>query len=247
MPEYSVVTAREAERFKRLSGEVKTSNIPVYLDHDTVVEEYWSRLPGTFPDYQFCLVEEATGRAVARGNCIPVAYEEPWSSLPDEGFDWVLARGFQDLAEGRKPAVLSALYIVVSDAFLNNQLSAKMLDVMKQIGRDAGLSHLIVPLRPSLKSRYPLIDIDEYSRLHNKEGEPFDPWLRVHVRAGGEIIHPCHRAMTVTGTREEWMEWTGTHFPVDGRCVVPDALVPITFSGETGTYIEPGIWVVHEL
>jgi hypothetical protein len=90
MPEYTVVTARAATQFRELSGTVHTSSIPGFLDHDKVVTRYWSRLTEIFPDYQFCLVEPASGTAVARGHSLPLAFDGPCAALPDDGLDWVL-------------------------------------------------------------------------------------------------------------------------------------------------------------
>lgn len=247
MPEYTIVTAREAERFQELSSSVQAAGGPIFLDHDMVVEQYWPLLASTFPDYQFCLVEQTSGRAIARGNSIPVAFCDSWSSLPSEGLDWVLTKGFQDHAAGTSPTVLGALYIVASDAFRGRQLSVRMLGAMRQIGCEKGFDHLIVPLRPTLKSRYPLIEMTDYSHWQNAHGEPFDPRLRVHIRAGGQFMHPCQRAMSVIGTRGQWRAWTDMDFPDDGSYVVSNALAPVTVRGEIGCYVEPGIWVVHDL
>lgn len=248
MPEYTVVTARAATQFRELSATVHTTSIPDFLAHDVAVVRYWSRLAERFPDYQFCLIEKTSGTAVARGHSIPVAFEGEWSSLPDEGLDWVLEQGFRADADGRRPTVVSALYIVVSDQYRGGGLSARMLAAMRQIGREQGFRHLIAPVRPSMKHYYPLITMEEYCRWQNAAGDPFDPWLRVHVRAGGAVLHPCLRSMAVRGSRRQWEEWTGMGFPSVGSYVVPGALVPVTIEHDAeGVYVEPGIWVVHRL
>ena len=113
---------------------MQTASIPAFLDYDAAVAQYWPRLAETFPDYQFCLAEKTSGAPVARGHSIPVAFNSSWSSLPDEGFDWALERGFLDHIAGRKPTVLSALYVVVSDHYRGRGLSSTMLATMKQIG-----------------------------------------------------------------------------------------------------------------
>jgi hypothetical protein len=219
----------------------------VFLDYDSAVAQYWPLLPSTFPDYQFCLVEEASGRTVARGNSIPLALPAQWSAWPEAGLDWALAQGFEDDAAHRQPTVLSALYIVVADAFRNRQLSGRMLATMRQIGRTHGFTQLIAPVRPSMKSRYPLIPLADYCQWRTTHGEPFDPWLRVHVRAGGQVVQPCLHSMVVQGTRQQWTAWTHMDFPGDGSYVVPHALVPVTVQGEDGSYVEPGMWVLHHL
>ena len=214
----------------------------------TTRPSHWSHLAEIFPDYQFCLIEKTSGIAVARGHSIPVAFDGEWSSLPDEGLDWVLEKSFLDDADGRRPTVVSALYIVVSDQYRGRGLSSSMLAAMRQIGREQGFRHLIAPVRPSMKSHYPLIAMDEYCRWQNVEGYPFDPWLRVHVRAGGAVLHPCLRSMAVRGSLRQWEEWTGMGFPGVGSYVVPGALVPVTVeNGSEGVYVEPGIWVLHRL
>jgi hypothetical protein len=124
-----------------------------------------------------------------------------------------------------------------------------MVQAMRAVGQSRGFQYLVAPVRPNEKSKYPLISIDDYIKWTNEEGLPFDAWLRVHVRAGARIIKPCHEAMTIPGTRAEWEEWTGMKFPQSGRYVVSGALNPIEVNIEKdqGVYIEPNVWMVHEI
>lgn len=247
MSTYTLITAKTIERFTELRNGMDRASGPEFLGHDSTVVEYWPRLAETFPDNQFCLVEQESGRTAAVGNSIPLAFEGGWVDLPAEGLDWVLERGFQDRAAGQIPTLVSALYIEVAASHRGQNLSSKMLATMRQLAHSQGFNHLVAPVRPSLKSRYPLIPIDDYIGWQNSDGLPFDPWLRVHVRAGGKVLHPCSRAMSVTGTRQQWAEWTGMDFPGDGDYVIPHGLVPLSLRGPEGVYVEPGIWVLHEL
>jgi hypothetical protein len=94
-----------------------------------------------------------------------------------------------------------------------------------------------------------LSDIDRYITWEAGNGLPFDAWLRVHVRAGARIIKVCHRSMIVRGTSAEWQSWTGMNFPDTGQYYVPGALNPVDMDLEKdqGTYVEPNVWMVHEL
>ncbi len=246
MTDYTIVTARDAE-FEALSKQVHTGGGPVCLDYDAAVQRWWPLLDETFPEHQFCLLDEASGQPVAIGNSLPLAFSGVLSELPDEGLDWVLEQGFLDREAGRQPTLMSALYIEVAEAQRGQGVSAQALSVMRQIGRQKGFQQLIAPVRPSLKERYPLIPMEEYLRWQTAEGLPFDPWLRVHVRAGGKILGVCQRAMSVSGTAAQWAEWTGMAFPSDGSYVIPHGLVPVDVRGELGEYVEPGVWVLHEL
>lgn len=247
MPTYTVVTAQEQERFWELNNGMVRAAGPAFLEHDSAVAQYWSRLDETFPENQFCLVEPESGKAVGVGNSIPLAFEGEWANLPSGGLNWVLAKGFQDRAAGITPTTMSALYIEVAGSHRGKHLSSQMIAVMRQIALSRGFTHLIAPVRPSLKSRYPLIPIEEYCQWKNSEGLPFDPWLRVHVQAGGKILHPCPSAMVVNGSRQQWTAWTSMDFPGDGHYTIPHGLVPVAFHDGEGEYVEPGIWVLHVL
>jgi hypothetical protein len=125
----------------------------------------------------------------------------------------------------------------------------KMVKAMGAIGRSKGFRHLVAPVRPKEKSKYPLISIDDYICWKTDEGLPFDAWLRVHARAGARIIKPCHEAMTIPGTRAQWEGWTGLKFPQSGEYYIRGALNPMKMDVERdeGVYVEPNVWMVHEL
>lgn len=242
-----VVTARDRARFRELGATMVRASRPAFLGHDDTIVRHWPRLPEIFPENQFCLVEQDSGGVVAIGNSIPIAFTDQWSALPAEGLDWALEKGFHDRAAGRVPTIMSALYIEVAESHRGQDLSSRALAAMRDIARSQGFGHLIAPVRPSSKSRYPLIDIAAYLEWQTPDGLPFDPWLRVHVRAGGTVLHPCRRAMRVEGTRQQWAAWTSMDFPGDGDYVIPHGLVPVSFHGAEGKYVEPGIWVLHDL
>ena len=247
MSAYTIVTAQERARFDALRKSMVRGDGPAFLDHDDAVAQYWPLLAETFPANQFCLVEQASGQTVGLGHSIPVAFQGAWVDLPAEGLDWVLEQGFHDRTVGHSPTLVSALYIEIAASRRGHHLSAHMLAVLRQMAHAQGFNHLIAPVRPSLKSRYPLIPVTEYMQWQHADGLPFDPWLRVHVRAGGHIIQACPRAMTVRGSCQQWTTWTGVEMPGEDNYIIPHGLVPVSVRGTTGEYIEPGIWVVHQL
>ncbi len=55
--------------------------------------------------------------------------------------------------------------------------------------------------------------------------------------------------MYIPGTIKEWEEWTGLKFFPSGKYIVEDALNPILINKDMnlGEYIEPNVWVVHEI
>ena len=124
-----------------------------------------------------------------------------------------------------------------------------MVQADRSVTEAKGLPALIIPHRPSEKHRYLLTSLDDYITWKTDEGEPFDPWLRVHNRAGARIIKVCHESKTIVGSRADWEQWTGMKFLQSGEYVIPGALSPITINAEKdeGIYIEPNVWIVHEV
>jgi hypothetical protein len=55
--------------------------------------------------------------------------------------------------------------------------------------------------------------------------------------------------MRIPGTIGEWEEWTGLEFPGTGSFIIPGALNPVTVDQEADSvlYIEPNVWVLHEV
>jgi hypothetical protein len=113
--------------------------------------------------------------------------------------------------------------------------------------RRAGFADLVAPVRPSWKHRFPLIPMDRYATWSRPDGLPFDPWFRVHARAGASFLQVCENSMRITGTVEEWITWTGLEFPDSGSFVIPGALVPVEIdvSHDEGVYVEPNQWMLH--
>jgi GNAT superfamily N-acetyltransferase len=202
---------------------------PRFLLNDKVSNQYWPRLYDDFPEYQFALEED--GRVIAEGNCVPV------KGMPLQWRD-AIRNAWEDDGE---PDRVCALAIMIASDQRGRGLSEVMLTYMKEVA--GGL--LVAPVRPTLKSRYPLTPIDQYVEWRREDGSHIDPWLRVHERVGGRIIGPADAAMVIEGERAEWEEWTGMAFPASGDYVVPGALVPVHVEHGRGMYREPCVWVEH--
>jgi GNAT superfamily N-acetyltransferase len=249
MDENALITLEERPDLEDAFAGVIGDAWPEFMLHDAVANRYWADLSRAFPAFQFGLVERATGRAVAAGNCLPLAWAGDLAALPDEGWDWALAQGFRDLDAGRRPNLLCALSISISPPAQGKGLSAQLVSAMKALGRRQRLEALVAPVRPTLKHRYPLTPMERYVRWETETGLPFDPWLRVHLRLGAQIVNVCPFSMRIQGTVAEWEAWTGMRFPESGRYILPGGLVPLEVDAAAGQgiYIEPNVWVRHPL
>ncbi|MBX9700077.1 MAG: hypothetical protein K2X74_11615, partial [Acetobacteraceae bacterium] len=218
---------------------------PAYAMHDPTAELYYAE-----PHFTACLdtafaVVEPDRPDIAVGRAFAVAFA--WDgvkgreALPDTGWDGVIRWGAEDRALGRTPDALSALEITLLHSHRGRGGSAVVLDAMRRRAAELGLRHMVAPVRPTGKAAEPLTPMRDYAMRVRADGLPADPWLRVHVRAGGRIEKLAPLSMTFPGTLADWRAWTGLPFDASGPVIVPDALVPVHCSVEHdhAVYVEP--------
>jgi GNAT superfamily N-acetyltransferase len=222
---------------------------PEFMLHDRVANQNWRELFDRFLEYQLALYDTAKHRVAGMGNSFPLRWDEGLENLPEAGWDWAFEEAVRNHKQGVKPNFHCAIQIVVRPEYRGQGLSMPMVQAVRAVTKSKGLRSLIIPLRPSDKHRYPLTSLDDYITWKNEKGFPFDPWLRVHVRAGARVIKVCHNSKHIRGSRTEWENWTGMKFPQSGQFIIEGALNPISvdLEKEEGVYIEPNVWIVHEV
>jgi GNAT superfamily N-acetyltransferase len=214
---------------------------PEYMHHNEPGRRYWDRLYSDFPDFQVALLDG--DELVAEAHAVPLPWDGTLDDLPsgwDEGF-------VRAMTSDREATALQALAISVLPARQGEQLSSRMIEVFRDTARSAGLGSVLAPVRPTLKSSYPLIPIEEYIRWRRDDGTHFDPWIRIHERVGGEIVAPAPNSMLMRAPVSDWEEWTGMRFPADGEYVFPEALATLVVSAGVGTHVEPNVWLRHSV
>ncbi len=217
---------------------------PEFMLHDDTAAGRWGQLYERFGRFQLWGLDVTTDELLIKVNCVPVALDP--DALPADGWREALRSAIDDAVA---PTLLCALQILVAEESRGTGLSSVALAEMRSIGAEHGFADLVAPVRPTLKARYPLVAAERYARWVRDDGLPFDPWLRVHVRAGASLVGVCPSSMLVTGTVAEWEDWAAMAFPESGEHIVPGALVPVTISREDdlGLYLEPNVWMRHRL
>jgi GNAT superfamily N-acetyltransferase len=215
---------------------------PEFMRHDPIGGLFYG-IETRFSEFVLVARDDA-GEVVACAYSIPfVMGGEP---LPDNGWDFVIRNGLLASVRGQEPDAISAVEIAVRPDRQGSGLSRQMLAAMCENAAQRGFAELVAPVRPNGKT-----DVHEpmssYAFRVREDGLPVDPWLRVHVRAGGRIEKVAPRSMVVPGKLEEWRAWTGLPFDEAGPVVVPQALSPVHCDVEHGVaaYVEPNVWVVH--
>jgi len=239
--------AERPDLWERSDDEV-TGVWPTYNLKGDVLGHHWSRLDEDFRDFQFILYDEERGLALAQGHSIPCAWDGTVAGLP-AGIDGAIEGCVRLFDESGRPNTLSALAIEIPPEHQGGGLSRTMIGAMREIAAAHGFTNLIAPLRPTWKERYPLTPIERYASWTRDDGLPFDPWIRLHVRLGAEILQPVQRSLHITGSVAEWEEWTETAFPESGTYVFPRGLATLDVDrdADLGDYWEPNVWVRHRV
>ncbi|WP_415975983.1 hypothetical protein [Rhodococcus sp. 077-4] len=222
-----------------------TSSWPTFMTKDPIGSMYFDpNILEIFADHVL-VYQDDTGAVVGKAHSIPFHLPDA-TALPADGWDGAIRRGISTRLGGQVANAVSALEISFTADARGQGLSTALLVALRDNARRLGFSELLAPLRPNGRT-----DLDEpfdtYIRRTRPDGLPVDPWLRVHVRAGGRIDSVAPRSMVVPGTVDEWREWTGMPFDRSGPVHVPGGLVPVICDVNRGTavYTEPNVWIRH--
>ncbi|MEW2384385.1 GNAT family N-acetyltransferase [Micromonospora sp. NPDC047707] len=221
---------------------------PEFMSWDPMAALYYAVADQLYPEYVLLALDPAEpGRAVARAYSVPLSWTA--DALPPGGWDRIVQRASINRLIGTKPNLVSALEICIRPEARGRGLSARMLAAMRDNAARLGFTELVAPVRPSGKHTVPDEPMSEYAYRVRDDGLPVDPWLRVHVRAGGRIDSVAPRSMTIPGTLAEWRAWTGLPFDRTGPVHVPHALAPVwcDVAQDNAVYVEPNVWVRHAL
>jgi GNAT superfamily N-acetyltransferase len=217
---------------------------PEFIFHDQVSAGLIERAGEYFPQFDVRFV--ADGEVIAGAWAVALRWNGAVSSLPG-GYDGALIRGITEHESVVPPDTLCAMAASVRADRQGSGLGARLLTELRARAALAGLERMIAPVRPVLKSRYPLTPMARFARWTREDGTHLDPWIRTHQRLGASILGAAPGSMVVTGTVAEWEEWAGMAFPETGKYIVPGALDLVEIDAERGNgmYAETNLWMRH--
>jgi hypothetical protein len=221
---------------------------PTFMREDPTSNLYYTDAATAYPEFVMLALDGDD--VVARSFSVPFAWQgDPAGELPAGGWDWVIQQSCHTRFAGTTPNQVSAIEIAIQVDRRGTGLAAQMLDAMRANVTRLGFTDLIAPVRPNGKPDFPDEPIETYASRTRDDGLLFDPWLRVHVRAGGRVLNCATNSMTIPGTLNQWRSWTGLPFDRAGSVHVPGALVPVLCQPEHdyAVYVEPNVWVHHRL
>jgi GNAT superfamily N-acetyltransferase len=241
---YELIPAAEGPQYDAEAEQRFAEDWPEFIFHDEGVTPYRERRVEYFPDWEFYLVAE--DRLIAGCWGVPIAWDGTVADLPG-GFTDSLGRSVTSYEENVVPNTFVLMAAAVRSDEQGRGHAGRVITAVRDRAVANGLGQVIAPVRPTLKSRYPLTPIETFMTWTRPDGLPLDPWLRTHVRLGATLLAPAPASQTMTGTVEDWEKWTKMSFPSTGTYTIPDGLTTLAIDREadTGIYVEPNIWLRH--
>lgn len=219
---------------------------PEFMLWDPIGDLYYGHLH-RWADFALLAVDGDT--VAARCFSIPFAMgaDAARADLPSDGWDRVIQWGHHDRLAGRTANTVAGLEISLLPRYRGAGLAGELVAAMKRNAGRLGFRELVIPVRPSRKALEPRTPMVDYLARTRDDGLPYDPWLRVHARAGGRIGAICPTSMTIVGTLAQWRKGTGLPFDASGDVEVEGALVPVHVSlpHDHAVYVEPNVWVQY--
>jgi GNAT superfamily N-acetyltransferase len=244
MSDLTIVTTSDRRDLDVEARAALRENWPEFIFHDPVVPQYLGRVESYFPYFDILLLDD--GAVVAGSWGVPLNWDGTVTALP-AGYDGALAAAVNEHEERVRPDTLCVMAATVRRDRQGGGLAGRTLTALRERAASAGLQRVIAPVRPSLKTRYPLTAMAEFARWNRGDGLHIDPWIRTHQRLGATILGTAPNSMIIKGTVADWESWTGMAFPETGSYVVPEALdlVEIDREHDIGTYAESNLWMRH--
>lgn len=219
---------------------------PAFITADQEVKKYIVRVREQFADLELVLLDRDDA-ILATGWAVPVTWDGQPATLPS-GYTGSMISAVEGHGRGETPNTLVIMGAQIRPDLRRQGLAADLLTGLRDLAERRGWPRVLAPVRPTLKSRYPLTPIDRFATWTREDGLSLDPWVRTHQRLGARVIALAPRSQVMTGSVGEWESWTDMTFPDSGQYVIPDGLntLEIDREADRGLYVEPNIWMQHK-
>ena len=242
--DYQVFSLSERSDLIEQVANLDNNSWPVFLQNSDAVS--WSSFYSELSDYVLVLTQ--SDNVIAVGFTVPVTWNQKAEGLP-QSIESVIQQGIKIKEIGETSNTLIPVGALVDSKVQGKGLSSIVLKEMKKLANSLNIDTLVVPVRPTKKSSYPLQSIHSYAHWRREDGLLNDPWLRVHERLGAEIIHISECTLQVNSDLSNWSSWTNMVFPESGQYIIPGALsyIEVDIASNLGVYREPNVWMKHSM
>lgn len=230
---------------KRLYSNSTQNSYPLFIKYSTGVEHYWERMEKYFPEFQLALVDEKH-QLIGTINSVPFHWDKNLEDLPHDGWDWLIKKSVEDYERNIQANFLGGIQINILAHHRSKGFSKKMIAKAKSLKSKHNLDNFILPIRPTLKWKFPELSMGEYIQK-KVDNQLYDPWIRTHLNSGARVIKVCNNSMNVSGDINFWEKALGQSLKKSEYIQYKGALNPIEINIENnhGEYREENIWIKY--
>jgi len=240
-----VYSHREHPEFSDRLDELEGESFPAFLLHDGF-DGCRPYLLNEFAEYQLYFCDEDKGKLLGAANALPYLHE-PGQPLPK--FQQLLTAAPEQHAQHVSANILCPIQAMVVNDARGSGVSENIMQAYKDLALSKGFNAVYVPVRPTLKTQYPLTPIERYIHWLRDDGTSFDPWIRMQERTGAKFAEITHDSTVICGSVADWEAWTQMRFPESGEYIISGGHAPLVINGEnnSGRYAEPHVWYSYDI
>lgn len=152
-----VVETRERPDLEQQAQAAFRQRWPEFIFHDPISNANIDKVGEYFAEWDLLVLRD--GQVLAGGWGVPLPWDGTTRDLPD-GYDDALVRSVTARESGRPTDTLCIMAAVVAAGAARKGLAGTVLSALRKRALDAGLTRVVCPVRPTLKSSYPLVSMD---------------------------------------------------------------------------------------
>ncbi len=178
MGDLEIVTTGDRHDLDEQARDAFRACWPEFIFHDPISSEHIGRVETYFPQYDVLLLDK--DQVVAGGWGVPIQWDGTIGALP-AGYDGALISAVAGRENSVPADTLCIMAAAVKADRQGSGLAGQALTALRGRATDAGLQHVIAPVRPMMKSRYPLTPngglraLDQERRPPHRPGDPHTP------------------------------------------------------------------------
>jgi GNAT superfamily N-acetyltransferase len=198
------------------------------------------RLDERWPAHQW--LARSDDGPVAAVRTIPIRWDGTTADTPGRGVGQLIGETDRERSDADTLAVVD---LTVHPVWRGSGLGPRVLAQLDELRERAGLTRLLVLVRPHGKRYHPLVPFARYLEAADAAGRPRDGWLAAAWKAGLHPVRVIDRSLVARAPVAAWERWYGRSFPTSGPYLIDGAIKPaiVELERDEGRYREPHLWV----
>jgi hypothetical protein len=121
MMNYNIVNFEERPDLYKLQDEISGKAFPAFLYYSEIAANTWDKMIEYYKKYQLLFLHE--GKIICIFNCMPMNLDFSDEELPENAFEWGMAKGIKDFEDGKEINAALAIQIIIPKEYQGKGIS----------------------------------------------------------------------------------------------------------------------------